>query len=418
MDTIFNWLAYPFGLLMRLCYNLMEGVLHLPLSYVFSMLLFALITTLVTFWPSLNQQKSSAKMAAIQPFVKEIQKKYANDKQKQQEKTMKLYNDAGYKMTAGCLPTIIMLVLMLAVVQVVYRPLTYMLNLDSEFITAAGEVVQKIQIEEGEKEISASLIQNRIIARVQDPATTGRFADLAEKYPQELEAVRHLNLSIGGVNGLHLWDTPSLGQFSLLWFMPLFSVAMLILSMIITNRVNGTAQAGAPGTGKVMVFVMAGVSAVTAFMWPAGFSLYWGMRSLVGIGQSLVLRKIANPEKIKEETLARFNASKKARKELKSVKVTDKATGAVTEKTVTGEGLNKMKLQRAREIDQNRFGKEEYAVLTADEYMGPVAPQPKEKKDRKKQQEEANSALDGVGGAKNKRGRDQLDEHEKARRGR
>ena len=116
MDGIFSILAYPFGLLMRLCYNFIEGVLHLPLSYVFTMFLFAIITTLITFWPSLNQQKSSAKMAAIQPLLKEIQKKYPNDRQKQQEKQMSLYQDAGYKMSAGCLPMVIMMVLMLAVV--------------------------------------------------------------------------------------------------------------------------------------------------------------------------------------------------------------------------------------------------------------------------------------------------------------
>lgn len=380
MDTIFNWLAYPFGLLMRLCYNFVEGLLHLPLSYVFAMFLFAVITTLITFWPSLNQQRSSAKMAAIQPFVKEIQKKYPNDKQKQQAAQMKLYEDAGYKMSAGCLPTIIMLVLMLAVVQVVYRPLTYMLKLDSDFISAAGEVVQTIKTENGENEVSSSLIQNQIIALVQDPDTTGRFSGLTEKYGAELEAVRNLNLNIGG---LHLWDTPKLGEVTLLWLMPLFSVAMLILSMVVTNRVSGAAQSGAPGTGKVMIIVMAGFSAFTAFMWPAGFSLYWGMRSLIGIGQSLVLRKIANPEKIKQETLEKFNASKKARKELKSVKVTDKATGAVVEKTVTGENLNKLRLQRAREVDMEQYGQEEYAVLDGTEYMGIPTPEKKTKKDRK-----------------------------------
>jgi YidC/Oxa1 family membrane protein insertase len=74
-----------------------------------------LITILVrlVLWPlAANQNKQMKKMAAIQPKMKAIQEKYANDRQKQSEAMMALYREAGMSPAApllGCLPMVLQL---------------------------------------------------------------------------------------------------------------------------------------------------------------------------------------------------------------------------------------------------------------------------------------------------------------------
>ena len=53
-----------------------------------------------------KQTKSSYQMQKFQPKIKAIQDKYANDPQRLQEETQKLYAEAHFNPLAGCLPTL------------------------------------------------------------------------------------------------------------------------------------------------------------------------------------------------------------------------------------------------------------------------------------------------------------------------
>ena len=57
-------------------------------NYGICLILFTILVRALLFPLSIKQQKSSAKMAVFQPKMAEIQKKYANNKQKQQEELM------------------------------------------------------------------------------------------------------------------------------------------------------------------------------------------------------------------------------------------------------------------------------------------------------------------------------------------
>ena len=93
-------LGYPLGLIMRLLYNLLH-------SYGWSLILFTLLIKLVMVPLSIKQQKSSAKIAAIQPQMQEIQKMYAKNQQKMNEEMQKLYEREKYNPAGGCLPMLI-----------------------------------------------------------------------------------------------------------------------------------------------------------------------------------------------------------------------------------------------------------------------------------------------------------------------
>ena len=128
-----GFLGGPLGYVMEFIYKFIVS------DYGLSLVLFTIVLRVLMFPLRIKQQKSTAKMSAYQPMILEIQKKYAKDKNKQQEELMKLQEEYGYSPTAGCLPMVLNFVVIFGIIEVVYRPLTYILHLPAEVITAAAD---------------------------------------------------------------------------------------------------------------------------------------------------------------------------------------------------------------------------------------------------------------------------------------
>ena len=76
-----------------------------PYSYGYAILALTLLVKLVTFPLTKKQVEGSIQMQAIQPRVKELQAMYANDPERLQMETARLYKEANFNPLAGCLPT-------------------------------------------------------------------------------------------------------------------------------------------------------------------------------------------------------------------------------------------------------------------------------------------------------------------------
>lgn len=63
---------------------------------------------------TIKQTKSMYELQRIQPKIKELQKKYANDKEKLQEETLKFYQENKVNPLAGCLPMLLQMPLLFA----------------------------------------------------------------------------------------------------------------------------------------------------------------------------------------------------------------------------------------------------------------------------------------------------------------
>lgn len=74
-----------------------------------SIIVFTIFIRLLTVPLTMKSLRSSRNMQAIQPKIKEIQKQYSKDRQKQQEETMKLYREYGINPAAGCFPILVQL---------------------------------------------------------------------------------------------------------------------------------------------------------------------------------------------------------------------------------------------------------------------------------------------------------------------
>ena len=78
-------------------------------NYGLIILIMTLVIKIVTLPFTYKSYASSAKMAALKPYIEEINKKYPgeNDQMKKQQATMDLYKRAGVNTLGGCLPTLL-----------------------------------------------------------------------------------------------------------------------------------------------------------------------------------------------------------------------------------------------------------------------------------------------------------------------
>src|SRR5919106_5293766 len=73
----------------------------------------------------IKQIKSMQAMQALQPKIKEIQRKFKGNKQKVQEQTMKLYQEYGVNPLGGCLPLLLQFPILIAMYSVIRAPIPY-----------------------------------------------------------------------------------------------------------------------------------------------------------------------------------------------------------------------------------------------------------------------------------------------------
>lgn len=84
-----------------------------------------------------KQMKSTAKMAELSEKQKEIQVRYARDKEMMNQKLTELYQENGVSTYAGCLPLVIQLPILMGLYELLRNPLKYML--ESNMLAAVHE---------------------------------------------------------------------------------------------------------------------------------------------------------------------------------------------------------------------------------------------------------------------------------------
>ena len=93
-------------------------------SFPLAIVVMTILVRLVTLPLTLPQQRSMRKMNELQPQLKELQKKYAGNRQKLSEEQMKLYREYGVNPLGGCLPLILQLFIMIAFYQAITSALS------------------------------------------------------------------------------------------------------------------------------------------------------------------------------------------------------------------------------------------------------------------------------------------------------
>ncbi len=91
-------------------------------NYGIVIILLTIIVRLILTPLTISQTKSMARMQKMQPQIKELQKKYKDDKQKLQQETMEFYKKNNVNPLAGCLPLILQMPVFFALFRTLREP--------------------------------------------------------------------------------------------------------------------------------------------------------------------------------------------------------------------------------------------------------------------------------------------------------
>ena len=78
-------------------------------NYGVAIILITIVVRLLMYPVMQRQMRSMKRMSAMQPRLKEIQEKYAEDKERQSQEMMKAYKESGFNPLTGCLPMFLQL---------------------------------------------------------------------------------------------------------------------------------------------------------------------------------------------------------------------------------------------------------------------------------------------------------------------
>ena len=286
-------------------------------------------------------------------MLQEIQTKYKDKPEKQQEEMLKLQQDYGYKPTAGCVPMLLNFLVIFGVIGVVYNPLERIFHISAAALASAGEALTAAGVS-----FTAITRDTNIIAQVVagNSGVIGCFS--ADQIATITEFSQHMNFL-----GIDLTRIPQIGL-SLDLVLPLLSVVTMFLSTHISMKASGQQM---QGSMKVTMYLMPLMYLFFCFTYPLAFSLYYVISNIVMTVQTQVMRKIYDPEKMRKEVEAQIEEKKKQQKRgVKSttVKVTDPKTGKVTEKNLSASEMNKRRLEYARKLDAERYKDERTVPLS------------------------------------------------------
>lgn len=119
MNAIMNVLAKPIGYVLSFLYGLIG-------NYGIAIIILTLAVKFILYPLYMKQMSSTARMSAIQPKMKAIQDKYANDKDMQNQKLAELYKEEKFNPMGGCLPMLIQMPIIFGLFALLRNPLYYM----------------------------------------------------------------------------------------------------------------------------------------------------------------------------------------------------------------------------------------------------------------------------------------------------
>ncbi len=325
---IFYFLAIILGPLVKLLYTFIG-------NYAGTMIVATILIKLAMFPLSLHQQKSTAKMSVFQPLMNEIQQKYKNDPQKQQEELLRLQQEHGFNPMAGCLPMLLTMLVLFGFLGVVYYPVQYIFGVPADAIQTACESL-------GIASANTATMQTALIQAIHN----GAVIDPSIISADIVTEIQNFNTMFFGMD---MCDIPGFNLTPIAVF-PAVAAITMIVSYIVTQKLSGMGGQ-MQGSMKVMMWVMNLMFVSFCFNAPVGFSLYYGVSNIFQMGQSFVMYRIYSPEKFKAQYEAELAAKRAERKKKHTVTVEENGKTVTKEVNLAEASRLRLELARQREAE-------------------------------------------------------------------
>jgi YidC/Oxa1 family membrane protein insertase len=281
-----SYITLPFSWLLNFFYDTFQ-------NYGIAIILFGVLVKLIMLPFQMKSKHSMMRTTVLGPHMKELEKKYGNNKQKYQEELSKLYKREKINPASGCIWTLIPFPILIALYSVVRQPLSKLMNLTAEQITTVSNKLAELGV---------------YVA----PAKAGAYEEmtLANLIHENLDAVKAVVSAVKDIDfnffGLNLSLTPQWNFFSQvnwsdsaswgpalgLFLIPFISAGLSYLTTQLTQKNNPTANMGGAagaGMGKTMMLTMPLVSVYICFIMPAAMGLYWIVQSALSCLEEIIL---------------------------------------------------------------------------------------------------------------------------------
>ena len=289
----------PFGWLLGFLYETTS-------NYGVAMILFAIIVQLVLMPINAKSKKSMMKMSRIQPRIQEIQKKYANDQQKQNEAIQQLQKEEGVGMGfGGCIWSLVPMLILIPLFTVIRQPITYILGEGAE---TAAQIISIV------KEQAPALFSNN--AYYDQVVAAGAIATYANEISAAIPGIGadtlaginfdFLGINLGAIPDWKFWAWDAFNWANIGAFLiPLVSTGSQYLQMLISQKTNESVITNEKGIQdkeaaensqtaqqtKSMMLMMPLMTLWIGFTVSAGLSVYWFIGGLVRMISDPIMTK-------------------------------------------------------------------------------------------------------------------------------
>lgn len=295
MSNVILAVSEFYGIIMRWIYTIVN-------NYGITIVLFTALTKFFLLPISLLTQKNSIKMAQMRPELDALKIKYVDDKDKYVDSQVALYKKMNYHPLLDILPLICQLVIVLGLVGVMYRPLTYILSISENDIEAL-----RIWLQQTEHSVVDSSYQIEIVNRLRNIN-----AGIDGVSGNTMEIIKNFNMDFCGID---LTVRPSIHSKLVFLIVPLLSALSTWAMCEIQNRIN-ILQLYAGKWNKIgMTIFLIAFSTYFTFLVPAGVGIYWICGNLFAIPLMYLTNCILPPGKYVDLDYVRITKKTAEKKE-------------------------------------------------------------------------------------------------------
>lgn len=303
MTDIFNFFGSIFGYVLWAAFQLVN-------NFGIAIILFTLVFKVLLFPSSVKQQKSMAANAKIQLKQRELQKKYANNRQKYNEEIQKLYEKENVKPFGGCLSSLLPMFIMLGIYYSVISPITNVLHIAADKVTSLSNYIYSIPgITPGANahydQISILGVFNKVSS---DEKVISILGDDFDKLSSFSDGFNFL--------GIDLLGTPKVDG-GILYIIPILCLVTSVGSQIFMMYMKGSPMSSQQGCMKFMFIALPLMTAYFALIAPAAVGFYWICSNIFGFVQTIIMNKFFSPELL----TAKSEAQHVARLELEEANI-------------------------------------------------------------------------------------------------
>ena len=293
-------ITVPFGWLLGQLY-------HLTGNYGIAMIIFALAVQTVLLPIRAKSKKSMMKMSRLQPRIQEIQRKYANDQQKQNEAIQKLQQEEGASMgMGGCLWGLVPMLILIPLFTVIRQPMLYILGESAEVTQQIIDVIKAANADL----FSGHVAYEQVIAAGAIPQYAAEIqAAIPGISPDTLAGINFnfLGINLGAIPQFNVfastwvWDWAHIGLF----LIPVVSAGSQLLQMLVSQKTNDSVITNEKGvkdeevaknsqtaqSNKMMMWMFPLMSLWIGFTVSAGLSLYWFIGGVYSMISDAIMTK-------------------------------------------------------------------------------------------------------------------------------